>query len=223
MAAPTPRLRPKDAATLILVRERREILMGLRSPGHAFLPNRFVFPGGRVDAADMRMPAASGFRPEVVRKLAYRTRRRRLDAFGLAAIRETFEETGLRLGRPGKPDLHRPLPAQWEAFCSGGIVPALDILDYIARAITPPFRPRRFDARFFVADATHAHGELTGNGELLELHWVPLEATRELELPRVTRIVIDLLAEHLRSGTDAGNRKIPLIRFRRGEYVFDYH
>lgn len=222
MTAPAPKLRPKDAATLILVREQREVLMGLRNPDHAFLPNRFVFPGGRVDASDTRVRPLTGYRPEVACKLAYRTRRRRLEAFGLAAIRETFEETGLRLGRVVAQDDPGPCPPPWDAFYASGVVPTLDILDYIARAITPPVRPRRFDARFFVADATHAHGELTGNGELLDLRWVALEDTRDLELPRITRIVIDLLAQRLKPGA-AQPTLIPLVRYRGGRYLFQAH
>ncbi len=50
-----PVIRPKDAATIILVRRQRRklyVLMGMRHSRHAFMPDRYVFPGGRVDRAD---------------------------------------------------------------------------------------------------------------------------------------------------------------------------
>ena len=49
-------LRPRDAATLIIIRDRRQVLLGLRSAGHVFMPHNYVFPGGRVDAGDARVP-----------------------------------------------------------------------------------------------------------------------------------------------------------------------
>jgi len=60
-----PYLRPRDAATLILVRQRGkipEVLLGCRDAKHAFMPNRYVFPGGRVDPADARVPVATPLR-----------------------------------------------------------------------------------------------------------------------------------------------------------------
>ena len=56
-----PNLRPKDAASLIILDRRGsepKVLMGRRHPGHAFMPGKFVFPGGRIDAGDRRMVAA---------------------------------------------------------------------------------------------------------------------------------------------------------------------
>ena len=57
----SPYVRPKDAATLILVDRGGQVpkvLLGKRHQGHKFMPGKFVFPGGRVDPADRRMPAA---------------------------------------------------------------------------------------------------------------------------------------------------------------------
>ena len=51
---------PRDAATLILYRQTSDgprILMGCRSEGHDFMPNKYVFPGGRVDDEDELVPA----------------------------------------------------------------------------------------------------------------------------------------------------------------------
>jgi 8-oxo-dGTP pyrophosphatase MutT (NUDIX family) len=126
--------RPRDAATLILVRGGREVMMGQRSKGHVFMPDKWVFPGGRVDPGDARAKASTELTPETEALLKKGTISRRPPrAFALAATRETLEEAGLRVGSEAGPEL--------------------DKLNFIARAITPPYRPRRFDARFFMADA----------------------------------------------------------------------
>ena len=104
-AQPGRALRPRDAATLILV-DRREhrpalVLMGKRHAGHRFMPGKFVFPGGRVEPEDRRMAAAGALDPAVEEKLNARVRRPSpgfARALALAAIRETFEETGLAIG-----------------------------------------------------------------------------------------------------------------------------
>jgi 8-oxo-dGTP pyrophosphatase MutT (NUDIX family) len=173
--------RPRDAATLILTRGAgagAALLMGRRHEGHRFMPGQWVFPGGRVDRGDAYIRPASPLRPEIARRLAIGCSARRADAVALASIRETFEETGLRVGRRVAGDLPRAPSAAWAAFLETGIVPALDMLDYVARAITPPYRPMRFHARFFMADAAHALGEAMPSAELVELKWVPIEEAR---------------------------------------------
>ncbi|MBV8797583.1 MAG: NUDIX domain-containing protein, partial [Hyphomicrobiales bacterium] len=104
-APPERALRPRDAATLILVdgseRGTARVLMGKRHPGHKFMPGKFVFPGGAVDPEDSRMAVAGPLDSRVADKLLTQTRRRSQDyarALALAALRETFEETGLALG-----------------------------------------------------------------------------------------------------------------------------
>jgi 8-oxo-dGTP pyrophosphatase MutT (NUDIX family) len=113
-------------------------------------------------------------------------------ALAAAALRELAEETGLRLARPGA----WPGPAlpDWSAFAGRGLLPDAGALSYIFRAITPPGRTRRFDARFFMA-ATAALADdpddFSGaSGELANLSWVPLARARELDLPFITTIVI---------------------------------
>lgn len=215
--------RPKDAATLILVRDGREVLMGQRHPGHVFLPGRYVFPGGRVDRADSFITPATDLRPEIADRLGYRSPKRRARALALAAVRETFEETGLRLGAEVAA-VPKTRSAPWRAFFESGIAPTLDVLDYVARAITPPYRPRRFDARFFVADAKYARGEIVGNGELLNLRWVSIGEARRLTLPRITALILEMVEKRIATGTMAFARhEIPFIRYRRGQYIFDYH
>src|SRR5215472_10249264 len=92
-----PNVRPKDAASLVLVRRDADtvrVLMGERAKAHVFLPGRFVFPGGRLDSSDFRLGAATDLRPEVRAKVAADIPAGRARALALAAIRETFEETG---------------------------------------------------------------------------------------------------------------------------------
>ncbi|HYC57719.1 MAG TPA: NUDIX hydrolase [Candidatus Binatia bacterium] len=212
---PRAAIRPKDAATLILVRRDGpvpRILMGQRSRGHVFMPDKWVFPGGRVDPADVRAPAAAELAPLVERRLAEGNVRRRARAFALAAVRETFEETGLVVGAAGT--LHGRVPASWSVYASHGAAPDLSRFAYVARAITPPHRPRRFDARFFYAhaeevlldDRPHASGQ-----ELLHVEWFGLDEAEKLDLPSVTRFVIGEVRRRL-----AGEEnEPPFLRWRR--------
>jgi len=192
--------RPKDAATLILVREGR-LLLGRRHAGHAFMPAKWVFPGGRVDRADFRARAASELRPEVAARLERGAPAGRARALAVAAVRETHEEAGLLLGR----------------MEGGTALPDLAALDYVARAITPPGRVRRFDARFFSADAGAllSPERAPGSGELEELAWFTPEEARALDLPSITRFVVEEVAERLRTP----ERPIPFVRMVRGAKV----
>jgi 8-oxo-dGTP pyrophosphatase MutT (NUDIX family) len=194
--SPKPAARPRDAATLILYRQSRhstEILMGERHGGHSFMPNRYVFPGGRVDPEDWRVRVAAELREPVAARLRKAATPARARALAAAAVRETFEETGLLVARPD-PDPGADVPANWHEFFATGFAPALDVLDYVVRAVTPPFRPKRFNARFFAANAEHAHGTIKGSGELLDLRWIPVAEALQLELPRITGIVLEQIA-----------------------------
>jgi 8-oxo-dGTP pyrophosphatase MutT (NUDIX family) len=216
-------VRPRDAATLILTRGTgigAALLMGRRHEGHRFMPGQWVFPGGRVDRGDAYLRPATPLRPDVARRLAIGCNPRRAEAVALAGIRETFEETGLRLGRKAAGDLPRASSPAWAAFLETGIVPALDLLDYVARAITPPYRPMRFHARFFMADAAHAQGEAKPSAELVELKWVPIEEARRLDLPRITEIVLDEIA--LRLAAADPDRPAPFYSHRYGKSVVGY-
>jgi 8-oxo-dGTP pyrophosphatase MutT (NUDIX family) len=200
--AGTRAVRPKHAATLILVRHdsgEPRLLMGCRHRGHDFMPNKWVFPGGRVDRCDFTAPAARELRPDVAGRLAETAPRARglPRALAMAAIRETFEEAGLLVARPSPP---RPAVGGWRAFLEAGAAPDLAALDFIARAITPPSQPKRFDARFFTADAS-ALMSLTRageTGELGEIDWFTLDQIEALDLPNVTRFVVRELAQRLK-------------------------
>jgi len=209
-------VRPKDAATLILVRRdgpRPRVLMGQRSRGHVFMPDKWVFPGGRVDRTDVLAPAAAELLPQVEARLAEGNVRRRARAFALAAVRETFEETGLVVGKPGA--LRGTVPAAWADYAKYQAAADLSRFAFVCRAITPPYRPRRFDARFFLAEAEdvllddrpHASGE-----ELLHVEWFDFDEAASLDLPMVTRFVIGEVRRRL-AGEDVEPQ---FLRWRRG-------
>jgi len=206
--------RPRDAATLILVRRdgpHPRVLMGRRHASHAFMPDKWVFPGGAVDRDDHRVPAASELRAPVLSSLMMTAPAARSRALALAAVRETFEEAGLRLARPAETPRTPPL---WAEFMTGGLAPDLSALDLIARAITPPYRPRRFDARFFTAEADRLTSLTPAriSGELEEIAWVDLTEALALDLPSVTRFVLHELDERL---TDPARRPVS-VTYRRG-------
>jgi 8-oxo-dGTP pyrophosphatase MutT (NUDIX family) len=206
-------VRPRDAASLVLVRHEADgprILMGRRTKRHAFAPDVFVFPGGRLDPGDARMAPATPLKPEVLAKLA----RRRAEALALAAVRETFEETGLVIGRPVTAPVPTPNVA-WAAFVATGYAPSLAEIDYVARAITPPDSPIRFHARFFMADADHAAGSLGGSGELVDLAWFSVDEALRLPVMDVTEYVLGRVA-----GLVAGETTEPtLFSYRNGRAV----
>ena len=199
-------VRPKDAATLIIVRrdgKQPRILMGQRSAAHKFMPNKFVFPGGKVDAGDGRLQPPHDLHPAVMARLTQGCSPTRARALAMAAIRETYEETGLILGEPDTPTLKTRSP-HWRQFLRFNINPRLDSLHLIARAITPPYRSRRFDARFFMAEADLIQGDVhdapEGSGELLGIHWVSLKDAQKLELPNITRMVLGEVERRLQEG-----------------------
>ena len=190
----------RDAATLILL-DRSEgpvkVLMGKRHSGHKFMPGKFVFPGGAMDPADRRMPVAGPLDERVSDKLLVRTKAKSAEyarALALAAIRETFEETGLALGVTELGPVEDAPEGPWATFAATGVFPTLEGLDFLARAITPPGRPKRFDARFFVGDAKwiahRGEGVIHAEAELTELVWVPLADALGLDIPNITRTVL---------------------------------
>jgi 8-oxo-dGTP pyrophosphatase MutT (NUDIX family) len=219
--------RPRDAATLIVV-ERPErgdarVLMGKRHAGHRFMPGKFVFPGGRVEPEDRRMAAVGALDADVEEKLNARVRRPSpgfARALALAAIRETFEETGLVIGVADHGAPENPPPGAWTRFAATGVYPALDAIDFLARAITPPGRVRRFDARFLIVDARfiakRVDGAVHSEAELVELVWTPLNEARSLDLPAITHAALDDLKEALEGGLDK-RRPRPFYREIRGK------
>ncbi|HKH95368.1 MAG TPA: NUDIX hydrolase [Beijerinckiaceae bacterium] len=203
-------VRPKNAATLIIIDRsgtKPKVLMGRRHTGHKFMPGKFVFPGGRIELGDRKMPVMGALNPRAEAALSARVTRpaRHLGrALALASIRETFEETGLMLGTKdyGVPDDVPEGP--WEAFREHGVFPDLEAVQFVARAITPPKRPKRFDTRFFAVDRraiAHEVGGVIGpDAELIELAWVNLDEAKRLDLPTITTVILDELETRLKAG-----------------------
>lgn len=220
-------VRPRDAATLIIVRSggrEPRVLLGKRAASHKFMPNKFVFPGGKVDRGDSRIQPPHDLHPQVMQRLARGCSETRARALALAAIRETYEETGLVVGEPHTPTLKTRSP-HWVDFLQHDVNPRLDVLHYVARAITPPYRSRRFDARFFMIDAEHIQGEVherpQGSGELLDLHWVGLSRAQEMEqLPHITRAVLKELERRLRENCGPEDHG-PFVHTRHGKSVVE--
>ena len=205
--------RPKDAATLVLVREGTggpEVLMGRRPRRQVFMPGQYVFPGGGVEPCDRWVRPATELRPGVAARLARSASLARARSLAAAAVRETFEETGLALGLQA-PAANGRLRPEWQAFHATGLAPALDRLDYIYRAVTPPGLPRRFNARFFLARADDASGTLDGNGELLDLRWVTVTEAMGLPIPYITAVVLEELEHMYASPPDPdSDRPVPV-------------
>ncbi len=193
----------RAAATVILWRRAdaggAQVLMGQRGAGAAFMPSKYVFPGGAVDPEDAATPL-----PLSQRCAARLTTLCSPDAPGPAAIagaalRELREETGLRLD------------------------PGPERLRFFFRAITPPGRPRRFDARFFLADAAHLSNDpddfSAAEDELGHLHWIGLSEVQTLDLPFITEVVLAEVAAHLAGAPDQGvpffDNSGPVPTFRR--------
>jgi 8-oxo-dGTP pyrophosphatase MutT (NUDIX family) len=179
-----------SAATLILWREGPadpEVLMGQRGEGAVFMPSKFVFPGGKVDPEDRANPRPGFLAPDCVRRLGLLAPEDApaADALVTAALRELTEETGLT---------HRDAE-----------IPALR---FMFRAITPPGKSRRFDARFFLAHAEGLDGDTAdfsaASGELSHLRWLPLPEARALDLPFITEVVLAEVAALVTGGDQPG-------------------
>jgi 8-oxo-dGTP pyrophosphatase MutT (NUDIX family) len=222
-----PNLKPRDSATLILI-DRSEavpkVLLGRRHERHRFMPGKFVFPGGRIEPTDRAMATCGSLNEHQVARLMTKVRRPsaiKAAGFVLAAIRETYEETGLMLGVERSEPIATP-PGPWEAFANAGIVPDLSAVHFIARAITPPKRPRRFDSRFFAADiaavAHRAEGFVGPDKELVELVWLPITEARRLDMPGITAIALEELQDRMAADMSY-DHPTPLYRMLHKRFV----
>ncbi|MDF0602892.1 NUDIX hydrolase [Psychromarinibacter sp. C21-152] len=175
------------------------VLMGQRGAAAAFMPNRFVFPGGAMDPADREVPLGTDLSPACAARIDERSAPGLAPGLAAAAIRELWEETGLILGVPGA--WRGAVPADWQGFAASGHLPHAAALSFVFRAVTPPGRPRRFDARFFVADAaalaTDPDDLSRASDELSHLQWIRLEEVRNFHLPFVTEVVLAEVAAAL--------------------------
>lgn len=195
-----PNIRPRDAATLIVIDRsgaEPKVLMGQRHLNSPFMPGLYVFPGGRVDRGDSRINVPDRLHQTVERKLLSDMKGiaspRRAQALALAAIRETAEETGLLIGARTGAQWSTSSPA-WRPFIDRGLTPSLSSLTFFLRAITPPRQVRRFDTRFFCVPAEAiAHRLPNENDELLNLHWLTFDKALTLDLPKITRVALETL------------------------------
>ena len=185
----------RNAATVIVLRDRAtnpHVLMGQRGAKAAFMPNKFVFPGGALDAGDADIALARPLPVLCAARLGENSTENLGPALAVAAIRELWEETGLVLGTQG--DWPASPPPDWQSYAATGYVPTAEALQFVFRAITPPGRPRRFDARFFMIDAGAIASDLddfsAASDELSHLQWVPLAHARQFDLPFITEVVL---------------------------------
>lgn len=182
----------RDAACVVVIDDARpdpRLLMGRRHADQVFLPDKWVFPGGRVDDAD-RALARSFDTHYLPRDLVAEIR-----PFALAAVRELYEEAGMLIGAEAASHLRDDL---WPSFSTAGYAPAPVHLSPLARAITPPGRVRRYDTWFFTASRSKiANAQSTPDGELLDLDWFTLDEARKLDLPNITRLVLDDVSQRL--------------------------
>jgi 8-oxo-dGTP pyrophosphatase MutT (NUDIX family) len=220
-------LRPRDAATLIIVDTTSgepRVLLGRRRSDMVFMPGRYVFPGGRVDRSDRGVASFDDLRPSELKRLMVAMKGQptvaRARGLALAAVRETFEEAGLLIGAP-RGQARAPGSAGWRKFFDHGFQPALGGLTFFARAITPPGRPRRYDTRFFCISAEAiAHRTSVSDGELVDLEWHSIANARSLELPNITRVVLEDLGERIAVGAlapakPAGEEGLPVPFYHR--------
>jgi 8-oxo-dGTP pyrophosphatase MutT (NUDIX family) len=198
-----PVVRPRDAASLILLRgegKTLEVLAGRRPLDVKFMPGVYVFPGGAIDPPD-RVAWSVETGTEALGPKLMRSAR--------AALRETWEEAGVLIGRPGVRPAAQPARAPIEqAYIEHSLTAAMDVLTYVGRAITPSHSFRRFNTRFFLGDGRDVHGEPVASEELEDVGWHPVGHEAFASFRDVTRFML-ARAIALREGTASG--AIPLF------------
>ncbi len=198
----------KNAATVVIRRVKNGkpyILMGQRSKNAVFMPNKFVFPGGAIDEQDKEVKLAFELEDKLIYKLAFSANNIEPKAIIAGAIREVWEETGLRIvGQKKVSGEYNTRLSEWKSFSALGLLPNPTGIEFFFRAITPPGRPRRFDARFFICDSNEILGNLDdfsqASTELTHLQWIDLDFVNELELPFITEIVLAEVASREERG-----------------------
>jgi len=193
--------RPKLASTIVLTvgdPKNPQILMGQRSKRHDFMPSVYVFPGGRVDRADSYAKYAGDLSPRTERILEAAFSPRRARAVVLAAVRETWEETGLLLGQAVKDGERNLNHASYDAFRKSGKRPDISDIEVFGRAITPPHRHKRFDAWFFHKHLGNiAPPKIKDSAELLNVDWFTFDQIKNLEQQRATTMMLAVLKDYL--------------------------
>ena len=191
----------RNAATVIVVRNKHDkpsVLMGQRGVDAAFMPSKFVFPGGAVDDQDLSIDINDSINEVCKNRLLKENKKGSWNALVAAAIRELFEETGQIIGVEQE---WLEAPSAWRDFAKTGYVPDASHMFFVFRAITPLGRPRRFDARFFLIQAEELQTNLDdfsmASDELSHLQWIPLTDTKNFDLPFITQVVLAEIAGNL--------------------------
>jgi 8-oxo-dGTP pyrophosphatase MutT (NUDIX family) len=218
------RIVPKLSASLLIVDPsgtEPRFLFGRRHERHVFMPNRYVFPGGKVDSDDARVEAKiemnANDRAVIEASLNVRHRAKGADAIALCAIREAWEEAGHLFGKPDAFSVKQP---QWQAFVQSKMAPNLSSLRLLARAITPAPYPRRYDAWFFMAfrHSISLSVDVCGpDSELDHQIWASEAESQAFDLPSITRMVLREAVQRLEADPDLC-RDLPVPMFAtRGE------
>ncbi|WP_390913234.1 NUDIX domain-containing protein [Pseudosulfitobacter sp. SM2401] len=213
----------RNASTVIVLRDRMttpRILMGQRGAKAAFMPNKFVFPGGAVDAGDANITLAGQLSDLCGERLKEDATPDMSHPLAVAAIRELFEETGQVLGKKGA--WHGDVHPDWADFAATGHLPDASALQFVFRALTPPGRPRRFDARFFLVDAdalaTDPDDFTAASDELSHLQWVSLTDVRAFDMPFITEVVLSEI--EARATDPEPPQSVPFFRNNDEESLF---
>ena len=214
----------RSAATVIVVRNKHKnpsVLMGQRGVNAAFMPSKFVFPGGAVDDQDLSIDIKKSINEVCKKRLLKENENGSWSGLVAAAIRELFEETGQIIGVEEE---WSEVPSNWEEFAKTGYVPDASNMSFVFRAITPPGRPRRFDARFFLIQAEELQTDLDdfsmASDELSHLQWIPLKETKNFDLPFITQVVLaEITGNLMNSGPPA---RVPFFRNTREESLIYY-
>ena len=221
-------LRPRDAATLILIDRSSggfNVLMGRRHARHAFMPGKFVFPGGRTDPADARIAVAEDLHPRELAKLTIGSSRltaTRARAIALSAIRETYEEAGLLIGRAGAFATNKP---DWNGFAEHSVRPSLEA------CASSPAPSRRPGGCAVSTRASSPPGVRTSRlrlkdggptNELEEIVWLPIEEAQGADIPLITKTVLQNLQRRLARDPDlAPGGPVPFYRLVGKSFVDD--
>jgi len=217
----------KDAASVILIRNSKSnpsVLMGQRGKNASFMPNKFVFPGGAVEKNDFQVNSFKQLNRKCSARMAYQCNDDLVFALSVAAIRELFEETGIIVGH--KKEWTGVIPPEWEPFANLGLVPDASNFKFVFRAITPPGRPRRFDARFLYLDADTLSEEAnlddfsSASNELTHLQWIPIKEVRKFDLPFITEVVFAEVISNLSKNMDI--ERVPFFQNCDGMSEFSY-
>jgi 8-oxo-dGTP pyrophosphatase MutT (NUDIX family) len=219
-------VRPQYAAAIILVDRSGpapKVLLGRRNKALKFLPGKYAFPGGRLELDDKVMASVGALDDLTASRLSLHRARRAPPprTFAVAAIRELFEETGLLAGALPTAAV-KTVPPVWQAFAEHGFAPNLAPLRFLARAITPPAFPRRYDTSFFLLDASAiAHridGCVTEETELVELVWCTPEDGGKLDIPLINAMILQELALRLKDDIPE-QRPVPFFYERNRRWI----